>query len=68
MQHVELHLIKSTPEDLRLAQLAGLIDSEINTCQMCSTKLVFMYVLVSEDHSITSCEYCLKVALNAVML
>ena len=68
MQHVELHLIKSTPEVLRLAQLAGLIGSEINTCQMCSTKLVFMYVLVSEDHSITSCEYCLKVALNAVML
>jgi hypothetical protein len=68
MRHVEVHLIKGTTEDLRLAEMAGLIDEKINTCQICSAKLVFIYVLISEDQSITSCEYCLKAALNKALM
>lgn len=69
MQHVELHFIKNTPEDLRLAALAGLIDAdEINTCHLCDKQLVYVYVLINEDQSITTCDSCLKVALTKVMM
>lgn len=68
MQHVELHFIKNTPEDLRLAQLAGLVDDEINACHLCDKQLVYVYVLVNEYKSITSCDSCLKLAVTRVMM
>jgi hypothetical protein len=69
MHHVELHVFKRTPEELRLAELAGIIeDGELITCQICASDLVFVYALVSEDKSIISCEYCIKVAIPRVMM
>lgn len=69
MHHVELHVFKRTPEELRLAEMAGLIQAdELIACQICESDLVFVYALVSEDKSIISCEYCIKVAIPRVMM
>ena len=68
MQHIEVHMIRTTPDDLRKAVLAGIIEKEINACQICDTKLLFMYVLLNEDTNTATCEYCIRLALARAML
>lgn len=68
MEHIEVHLVKTTPEDQRRALLAGIIEKEINACQICSTNVLFLYVLLNEETNVATCEYCIRFALSKAML
>lgn len=68
-KHIEVHLLKRTDADLELAVSAGLLEPDENIiCDICTTGLLFIYVLLGETAKSISCEDCLKVALARVMV
>lgn len=70
MRHVEVHLLKRTDTELKLARTSGLLEhDEIIICEICNGALVFIYVLLGEDdRKVISCENCIKLALARVMV
>lgn len=76
MEHLELHVIKSS-HDIELAVIAGLMDEFEDeadiSCDLCEKVVEFHlavpqlgFILLSEDQMKISCETCLTVAVDAV--
>ena len=77
MEHLELHTIRSS-HDMELAIIAGLLDEfdEISymTCDICDGMVAFVdadslgLILLSEEGIKKSCESCLTVAVQTVIV
>jgi hypothetical protein len=77
MEHLELHVIRSS-RDMELAIVAGLLDEfgEISqmTCDICDELVTFVdadslgFILLPEEGIKKSCESCLTVAVQTVIV
>jgi hypothetical protein len=76
MEHLELHVIKSS-HDIELAIIAGLIDEfedvEKVACNLCeelveftSKKSVTGFIILSEEKMTISCDSCLTSSIESV--
>lgn len=81
MKHIEVHVVYS-PGDLELAQVGGILEDSdtpmIVTCSLCEEMILLpteprsdtpqAHVLVSDTGQAISCESCLGLALQTMML
>lgn len=77
MKHIELHILENE-HDVELANIAGLLDDEIELfdtiCSLCEELIQlqkndeFGAIVLSENFSKLSCETCLTVIVRTAML
>jgi hypothetical protein len=69
MYHFELHSVQ-TSEDVALANSGGLLKDSSPTCILCREQILFGggYVIVAEDAHMVSCQKCLGLALEGIVV